>query len=870
MTSIFRFATLATTMALLCLGFVAAASGQWELDASQSEQVEDYLARIGAENLLLEHLESTTASQTNQDSRRQLGGRLLGLYAKRMMSGRTTDDSRWREKSEQILATYPQLDTNSIRIAILQSKYRERETSFRNWWKSGRNSEQRTVQQELWRDLNTELKNLNQAMEAAYEDQIAAVQSQGGDVDSAEIIRAEELLLHNHYLLGWTSYFLAILSPDDLKSNLRNSDAWFRDFLQLELNKPLTEVSETWFDFSSPWQVRALVGLAMVQRGLNYPSECKYCLDLIETNSTDQRTRDLRYVWELNSRLYLNDYAGAVELVDSIAASNQLSRNGRISYWNTVLEAGLATSNSAKIIAQRFRSKGLTGLAREFQAAQIADFLKQNQLQLNDAFVENEKSFEALWVSGLLDFHFAQVDGQPELLATAKSKLANAVALVSDSAHPLDVEKCKFLIARIDHLHRNYDLAADAFLKISQTFEQADRELAAESQWLATRALAELSRRDSRRLLDTNRAIDAIIRRFPGSTYAKRAEFEKLLINLANVPPEEAIKRLLTVAPENINFPVAMNEIVKRRYEDWLQHFQKKSDQESQKIISLVESELDYRRLPNATDESKVKSILLVIDAMLRHTDLEPVQIRIRLDVAKKLLQQTGSLGNLYFEFRYYEFLFANRGGDPEAARQHAIWLSENAKGTRFEKSALVLLAQTADQSFRDSVANNSATPQSREKLIAVFQRLVTVLGSSHQTLVSAPNARIAYARLAELQLKNGATDDAIPKLNTLKELFPNNQNYLSSLGRALSVAGRFKDSTTVWRRLASGTRAGSELWFESKYNLAVGLFETGNRDDSQNLIVQTLRLSPQMPAKWKQRFDKLSTQLESNSEGDN
>ena len=170
-------------------------------------------------------------------------------------------------------------------------------------------------------------------------------------------------------------------------------------------------------------------------------------------------------------------------------------------------------------------------------------------MELAELFTKNENSFQALWVSGILDFHHSQIDSNPKLLLSAKSKLQNAISSATESAHPLDVDKCKFLIAQIDHLHRNFDDAAEAFLEISQRFDQVERELAAESQWLATRALTELSRRDSRRLLDTNRAIDAIIRRFPGSTYAVRGEFEKLLVNLANVPPDEAIKRLLSVTP---------------------------------------------------------------------------------------------------------------------------------------------------------------------------------------------------------------------------------------------------------------------------------------------------------------------------------
>ena len=849
------------TIAWFC--FATLAEAQWELSPDQTQKVEAYLNRINADELLVEHLESAAAGETDSEARQKLAGRLLGLYAQRIMSGRAAEDSKWRGKSELILKTYPKLDNNSIRIAMLQSKYREGEISFQNWWKQGRPAQQRAAQQELWSELTDELTNLNSILENSYQDQIAARQSQGADIDSKEIIRTEGLLLHTNYLLGWAAYFTGVLNPNQLKPNLKKADAWFRDFLQIEPKKLLTDVPETWFDFTSPWQVRALVGLAMVQHGLNYPTEGQYCFDLVEKNSSDQRTRDSRHVWDFNSRIYLNDYAGASELVNSIASSNQLSKNGRVSYWTTVTNSGLAIRSSAPVVARNFLSTGLTGLAREFQSAQIADFLDQNQLQLADAFGDDENNFEALWISGLLEFHNAQASDQTELLPDSKSKLVSAIAAATDSTIPLDVQKCKFVIAKIDHLHRNYSDAADAFLDVSLAFDPVDRELAAEAQWLATRSLAELSRRDSRRLLDTNRAIDSIIRRFPGSTFAKRAEFEKLRVNLISLSPEEAVKRLSEIPEQSLNYPVALNEIVKRRYEDWLQHFQTKSDQESQKIISLCESELSYRRLESATDQSKIKTTLLVVDALLRLENFDPLQVRQRLDVAKRFVDLSESSGNLYFEYRYYEFLFANRAGETDRAQQQAIWLSENAKGTRFEKSALVLLAQTADQRYRQSVANNSATTKSTKELVSIFERLVSVLGSSPQLLTSAPNARVAYARLAELHVSGGNSKKAIEMFNTLKRLFPNNKNYLVNLGRAHSQAEGFEAAIPVWRKLAAGVQAGTELWFESKLNLAIALFKTGNQKDSQTLIDQTVRLSPEMPDKWKQEFDNLASKIE-------
>ena len=101
---------------------------------------------------------------------------------------------------------------------------------------------------------------------------------------------------------------------------------------------------------------------------------------------------------------------------------------------------------------------------------------------------------------------------------------------------------------------------------------------------------------------------------------------------------------------------------------------------------------------------------------------------------------------------------------------------------------------------------------------------------------------------------------------NILNRLFPKNKSYLVNLGRAHSKANDFEAASPVWRKLAVGVEAGTELWFESKLNLATSLFKTGNPEDSQTLIAQTIRLSPEMPEKWKLEFDSLARKIQARS----
>ena len=265
---------------------------QWKLNAKENAKVESYLRDIQTESLLVEHLESGTATETNIQIRQKLASRLLTLYAQNMMSGKKVVGVNWREKAERLLTTYPDLETPTIRIATLQAKYVENEIQFQDWWKYGQDVNQKSKLTEKWRTLESQLKSIGRILELRYQSQIAEAQSQNQSPDSQELLQTEGLLLHTNYLLGWTSYFAGVLVSEEQKSLMKQADAQFREFLQIDPNKALSTLDSSWFDFSSRWQTRSFVGLSMVQRGLNYPNQAKFCFEMIDAHAQTQLDQD--------------------------------------------------------------------------------------------------------------------------------------------------------------------------------------------------------------------------------------------------------------------------------------------------------------------------------------------------------------------------------------------------------------------------------------------------------------------------------------------------------------------------------------------------------------------------------------------------
>jgi len=90
--------------------------------------------------------------------------------------------------------------------------------------------------------------------------------------------------------------------------------------------------------------------------------------------------------------------------------------------------------------------------------------------------------------------------------------------------------------------------------------------------------------------------------------------------------------------------------------------------------------------------------------------------------------------------------------------------------------------------------------------------------------------------------------------------LFPGNANYLKYL--AIAKSKRDPDAAAqLWKRLAAGSEAGSELWFLSKLELAKNL-ATRDPDAAVRLLKQTMQLGGEMPEIWLKAYQRTINQL--------
>lgn len=823
----------------------------------ESRQVEKYLQTLGLDRLLVEFLEIETSREVDPVARREKAARLARLYARQMISASRPNDANWQLKCELLLKTYPGLSTPTIRLAILQSRYLRGEASFDRWWETGADFGQNSRLIVQWQAIKTDLDALSKTLESEYQSDLAMAQvsSEHQPTVSNRLIRAEVQLLQTSYLMGWTAYFLGILTPDDRFELMVESDRHFREFLQIDPQKLLMEVSPSWIDFSSEWHVRALAGLAMCQRGLQRMEQSEFCFELIGNHAPDQRTRDSRFAWDLNGRLYLDDFSTFSEMISSVALDTSLSEVGRIIFWRTVLKSGVAVRAKSPDASRELMRWGLSGLARDFQASLISQFLEKNN------FTADSDDFLGHWIAGYLKFSEAEVSNDESDYRDSRQHMARAIELGDASNDPLDVACCRYLLARIEFRQRDYENAARAFLEVSLACEARAPQLAVESQWLAIRSLSELHHQKPRVLFQVHQAIDQLLRRFPGSTYAQRAVFEKRRIDVASLPPEKAIIQLEQVKKNDPNYAASRFEILKIRFQSWLDSHLANGDRERQKRDELLKAGKEFQQIFQANQATQLKASLLLVDALLRDEQPDFSEIRILLDQAESYLNSGEKSPVSAAEFHYYQFLFASRSGRGTDAIDEANWISEHARGSRFEHSAMIQLAQAADRKIQSST---NPTDKQLLSAIAIYERLVELSGHSNEDLLTVANARIAFARLSELKIQSGQVKDGKEMLELLNQIFPHYQSYLHRLAIVRTDTGDFSAAIPLWRKLASGVESGTDIWFESKQQLAYCLYQVGDRVKARQLHTQTIKLSPDLPDRWRVPFDELSKLLES------
>lgn len=801
--------------------------------------VEKFLTRLQLDSVLIEHLQQQLNQVTEPAQRVEIARRLAKLYSKEVFSGNGDElvESRFQQ-IVQLAADFPEIDSPDLRMTILHSRYASAERQFLRWLDQGRDLSTRTDLEQKFRDIGGRLRRqISQLENAIFE---------GSDA---------RLFAQAHYLYGWVSYYLGILEPAETKTWMGRSNQSFREFLEIDPDKPISQLSAQWFEIQSPWHARAQIGLAMCLQGLDEPDQSKFCFDILESLETDPRVRNQLDIWRLNRFVYLGQLDSALNYLKSKLSDRQQDKANRTRLWVAAVDAastcrgGMYSEKGA-----RFLRTGLRGLLADMNAPVLRDIVQREKLNIAG------EDFLLAWCRGYLSFYQGELTKDPSHFELARKELKWAIHSATSSTDIEDVSKCRFLLGWIEFQLRNYKGASELLMQAIPELTEGSPDLASEAQWIVVRSLQMLSKSDPRYANDAFEEMDRLARLFPHSKYVRRVEFEKLLMEVSKFPAEEAIRRLKKVQREDPNYNDAVFQQIVLQHRVWQDSPASGPQGKQRSLTRLLEMERSFQQLyPVPVLTHRFKAGLLCIDALIRsdgdgHRDAAANRISLAVELGRGL----PSPSPLATELRFYQFQLASRDGELKAMEADSQWFYENQPESRYCQSVLVTTAQAIQKEFDSS---ESHTVSDLERIQLAYRRLSDLLGREPKTLKSSQNARYAAYKLAEFCLRLGQASQAEQILSPLLEAYPQRRSYWLLAARSNMQLTRFQAALDCWRQIVGSTEPGHDDWYEAKLGI-VRCLESQNKQAAIALLIQTANLSPNRPQEWDRKFVQQANRL--------
>ncbi len=847
--------SLATILSLLLMVGISFQSAVAQTPtADESRALEDYLRRLDLELIIVKQLEQKLARTLDAGERARLADRLARAYAAQLLNPQPAPESEQdiQKSAKRLIEIYPELENPLLRVAIHHATFQQVNLDFWEWWYSGGAPDLNQKVTEELRELVGDLLQLKRRVETRRKE--LALNAQFGnrtDLSGMENLEnLENVLMHTQYLIGWTSYFRSIIEREDRRERLETSEHHFREFLQIEPEKVLMELTVSWFDFDSGWTARGLIGLALCKQAQGQPDASQKCFDLL-SQANQEKLDQIIPIWKLKGLLLDQQIQQALSLARSLEKSASTRLESRVRFWETAARGGLSLSSSESHDASRLIQLAFLGLMRDKQVDMIRRLIDEHNIRLP------EDNFLGNWVAGYLLFVDAELTHDRDKFRLARERLEKALSVAPAETNEADKARCRFFLAWVHFRNRQFEKAEQEFQQVVNLLRTEDRAIAAQAHWYRIQSLMEISRKSPRETNAAFTAMDQMLRWFPDSAMTERIEFEKMKLNLRSLPDDEAVSRLQTISRDRVSYVDVLYDLVQRQYRVWLSATQRGPPDQAA-FDKLSQWEREYRIHPDSTAARRLRAMLLVIDAQLRRNNSdESLAVKELLEVATRFANQLGNTTSpLYLEYKYYNFLFAERHGSPDAEAL-ANWLLGHARNTRYENSALVFLAQQSKQ----RMTNDQSTAEQLQPDIAVYRRLLEVSGDSDDALKKSSNSRIAAFQLALLYAETENWEDADELNQRLIDLFPRNPDFLLAAARVKMKLEQFESARAIWRILAGGVKAGEDVWYESKHQLAVCVARNAT-ESALKLIRQTRQLSPGLPDKWKRSFDSLESSL--------
>ena len=842
--------SLAAGLILACgfaIGLWNTSEGQTESGSSEVTQLQSYLERLGLDDLNIVVLREQLKQQPDRSERFAIATRLADYYTKQIQENQNNEKLQLaaRKQIHDLQREYPGLNHPRFSVAVLSVEFSQAQTRFFTWVTSRQTEkEEQDKLAKQFGAIDRQWQSIVKATRSQLDKENKAQKVLGNSEPKTASDELIAIMSQLEFIGGWQKYYQSILSKTNRPQHLAESRKNFLSLIGVSSIKELAKLKPEEVELEISWVSRSILGLAMASSGESTNHSATLFRFLTDPRVPLSIRSEIDW-WEFQSAALARQWKKATEILRQKLESGEVRENARL--WLSGIQCFKLAEDDDKV--RDLIRYSLQGLVRENQFQTAQKFCEDNPDWIDDS------KFVFQWLKAQQEYELGEKNSKRSHFANCKKWMESAIRSREPTINKLDLARCRYLLAWAEFRLGKFTRSAKLFRQASLGLRLHDPETAAKALWIRVIAIRnqDSSESSSRKIVT---ALNEIRRLFPGSAYDEKAAFELSKLRAAGSSILETIAKLQKIPSDNSAYAQAQSEIA-RLYFKAVKEGKGTPEQRTQRMKDFQSA---VRKILNDSEvdaSAKAKSAALMIESLLGEETPKTDEAQQWLKLAKAAV---GEVAKRNSDLRFQEYRIAKQTGDSKNMVAQAKWLSSSDNSNRSYKVAgLIYLAKHLDQ----QIAN--AKNEDRSTLIAdaesTYQKLSDLLGQNREALKTKANARAALSRLSDLQALNGKTSEAIENYEKLRQALPNYQRYILRLAQLKSKAGKPDSAIELWRKLATGSKAGSNAWYEAKYNIAK-ILSKEDQKTAQSILSQTRRLSPEMPEEWKTKFDDLAESI--------
>ena len=815
----------------------------------EAEKVDQLLNRLGLSRLQIAHLEQIVRFEEREDPQNvQFARQLADLYASELMKS-AEEPKKYQDlltRVHDLLTRIPAAKTDTLDAMLLQADYGRAEKLATDWLAHRTNV---TTQQEarialtgLSEKLGNQYDRLNASMKA-LDDKIEAT-----DVESelelldAEFLSIRPIAAQTGFFAGWAKYYRGVLNGE--KPPLAQARHVFRQLLELE-DEEYKDIEASWLALESPWRARAWIGLGLTEAALGNVDNAEACFALLRKSGAPAPIRDQTDYWRVQALINASNWKAAETIGRNVNFTGGATQ-GKVSLCVALIRG--AYCGPERSPRASLGEIGVTGLVFLKQWQVLQELVEEYNIPTDG----DRPGFAWKWIQGHRLREKADGNRSPVDYRSARDTLLAALGEEGAKKDLSTASQCRAELAWCQFQLGEYEESAESYGMASSGLERSVPKAAEQAAWMQFVCLEKLARVQSRYVDAMRNAAVSLRERFPESEFADKADYAVRRM-ASGRDPAAAIVELQNVPKSDPDYLSACRDVCQLRYNLWRSST---NSDEKKSIANTLRVDWDrYQKVSSVESAtSQLRVGLWVLEATMGNTS-DATFVRKLTEDMQVLASKSPSLAA---NFHYLALSEASARGANTEVQTHMQWLMQNAKGTRFELSALITAAKRAEANVRDNAGDRAML----DEAYSTYKRLSESLGNDTATLKVKANARVALNRQAHFAAELGRVDEAATLTKKLVEAQPKSRGILKRACEVHIAAGQHEEALVMARTLLRGARAGTDDWYEAKLQQLICLRRV-NVDTAKKVWSQFLKLDPKMGGdKWRDRFEDASKGL--------